>query len=450
MEKFLKDIKNGLCYINNEITKRGCASETQYIPLAVLGLLGFPLYYFSWHNVITQAYENSSLRIVGFVMCIVLALKNYWPKKIKFLLPYYWYCTIFYTLSFFFAYMLFRNNASDVWLMTLMTGLVLLMLVTDWISFTFIFVSGICLAWVAYIYTVDQVVIPVSFFKTLPTYLTVLAAGALFVYRSDKARKEKFQAMYSLAANIAHELRTPLAGINAGVSGIKDFLPDLINTYQIAKEARLVNIALIHSHQFSALKGSLNHIETEVALANTVINMVLMNVKQLDFSVIDTEICSISECINEAIDRYTFLKNERELIGVRDSEDFLFKGKKLLTIHVLFNLMKNSLYYIKAVGKGSVEIWTGSDKQYNCLYFQDTSAGIPPDILPHIFDPFFSRTYHGYGVGLSFCKMVMVSYGGSIACESVENQYTKFILKFPKNYVLDKEINTIVSGSDAT
>ncbi|WP_410521703.1 ATP-binding protein [Candidatus Tisiphia endosymbiont of Oplodontha viridula] len=47
--------------------------------------------------------------------------------------------------------------------------------------------------------------------------------------------------------------------------------------------------------------------------------------------------------------------------------------------------------------------------------------------------PFYTRRANGIGLGLSFCKKIMLSFGGDISCISEEGQYTEFQLNFP-NY----------------
>lgn len=69
--------------------------------------------------------------------------------------------------------------------------------------------------------------------------------------------------------------------------------------------------------------------------------------------------------------------------------------------------------------------------KYNSLYFKDTSTGIAPEVLPHIFESFYSKTARGTGVGLAFCKSTMREFGGDIVCESVEGEFTTFVLTFP-------------------
>jgi signal transduction histidine kinase len=107
-------------------------------------------------------------------------------------------------------------------------------------------------------------------------------------------------------------------------------------------------------------------------------------------------------------------------------------GDDILFTHVLFNLLKNALYYIRAASKGEISIWCEQNEKFNILHFKDTGLGMDKEVLEHIFERFFTRTRHGSGVGLAFCKLVMQSFGGDIICDSVKGEYTDFTLSFPK------------------
>jgi len=407
-------------------------SEHQYVPLAIIGLFSFVGYYFIWHTITPGEYENIYLRLLGGFLCFCLIFKDYWPKAIKPILPLYWYTTLLYCFPFFFAFMLFKNPSSYVWLITMMTGLFFLMLLTNWVALTILTILGVGLAWIAYITTTDIVHLQTLFLKTLPTYITVLVAGGIFIYRTEVVQSEKLKTMRALAMDIAHELRTPLLAINLAADNIKYYLTDLTFAYGLAKEAKLP-IKELPPSQFKILSSSLDDIEAETNYSNTVINMILANVEQQNIKATDFEKCSISRCIDEALRRYPFQSDEKSLIRWDGKNDFSFMGQELSTIHVLFNLLKNSIYYIREAHKGDIHIWLELGGKYNKLHFRDTGKGISADILPKVFDLFFSNTYHGSGIGLAFCKMVMQSYGGEIECESAEGEFTEFILSFPNN-----------------
>jgi len=141
--------------------------------------------------------------------------------------------------------------------------------------------------------------------------------------------------------------------------------------------------------------------------------------------------CKISTCIELMLHEYPLEECERKLIHWDQSIDFTFSSNELYVKHILFNLLKNALYYIKAANKGEIYIWQEQGKKFNHLYFKDTGQGIPFSVLHHIFENFFSRTTRGTGVGLAFCKSTMLSFGGDIMCDSEEGEFTTFTLSFP-------------------
>ncbi|HBC72127.1 MAG TPA: histidine kinase, partial [Coxiellaceae bacterium] len=114
------------------------------------------------------------------------------------------------------------------------------------------------------------------------------------------------------------------------------------------------------------------------------------------------------------------------------NKDFTYIGSDLLTKHILFNLIKNSLRAIKEVDRGKIYITLKHDGNFNYLLFKDTGSGISTQILESLFEQFKGNGQDGSGLGLSFCKRTMKSYGGDITCDSKEGEYTEFTLSFPK------------------
>lgn len=255
--------------------------------------------------------------------------------------------------------------------------------------------------------------------------------SVLFSRNKKNIAEQKIETMILLAANIAHELRTPLATIEGGMKGLQRYLPSLITGYQAAYEKNL-DIPLVYPMEIDSIKQAIADISLEVKAANSVIDMLLINVQQHEVDDQSFKLCSMHACIEEALKRYPFTEEDRAKVEVKMGEDFQFWGSELLTIHIFFNLFKNALYFLMAARKGDITIWTSCNHKCNYLHFRDTGKGIDPAILPHIFDKFYTKTYHGHGVGLAFCKMVMQSFGGDIRCDSVLDEYAEFVLEFPK------------------
>ena len=70
---------------------------------------------------------------------------------------------------------------------------------------------------------------------------------------------------------------------------------------------------------------------------------------------------------------------------------------------------KNAFRAIARAHKGDIKIWLVRGDKFNELHFRDTGTGIPANVLPRIFQRFYSwskdsNVEQGTGVGLAFCK----------------------------------------------
>jgi len=191
----------------------------------------------------------------------------------------------------------------------------------------------------------------------------------------------------------------------------------------------------IRAAHIDALHQVLDRIEAETNYANTIIDMLLINSGGTRVVPSEFQRQSVRGCVEAALARYPFASEEEaDKVHWIDGPDFDFRGSEILLTHVLFNLLKNALYYIAVAGKGEVFIWVEATAAGgNRLFFMDTGQGVPAHLLPRIFDRFFTsmETGRGSGIGLSFCRMVMEGFGGGIECESVHGEFTRFVLTFP-------------------
>ena len=142
---------------------------------------------------------------------------------------------------------------------------------------------------------------------------------------------------------------------------------------------------------------------------------------------------SINKNIDEALEGYPFKSGEREPIRIETLKDFEYKGNPALTNHIFYNLTRNSLRAIQNAEKGNITIRLETGAKFNKLIFKDTATSVAKEFLPKIFELFASQTtvQGGTGVGLAFCKTIMISYGGDIIYNSIEEEYTGFVLSFP-------------------
>jgi signal transduction histidine kinase len=423
----------------SEAFKRDTAHfSSRHFYFGLVAGAGFPLYYVVWHVLFPQPYETLLLRLVGSAIFVPIILVKLWPESLKRFFALYWYLALLFALPFFFTYMLLRNGDSTVWLLSTLVALFVMILLLDWINLLIQITIGVACAVLAYHVTSGfPVTVGFESLEYVPIFMFAIVMGIIVNYTGEKMRAERQQAMLATAGMVAHELRTPLMSVKTGASGVRQYLPVLLDAYRLAVERKLIAGSIRGAH-LDSMAGVLDRIEMEADRSNTVIDMLLYTVRGLGMERGELVPCLMSHCVDTAIRRYPFASDkERALVQLNMKADFSFLGSELLMVHVIFNLLKNALRHIATAGKGSISIALEADAQESRLIFVDTGSGIPADVLPHIFTRYYSWPKHGEGVvettgiGLSFCREVVHAFGGSIECRSRLHEYTEFLIGFP-------------------
>jgi two-component system heavy metal sensor histidine kinase CusS len=105
----------------------------------------------------------------------------------------------------------------------------------------------------------------------------------------------------------------------------------------------------------------------------------------------------------------------------------------LLFGRAMSNLVENALRFTPAGGAIQISIATGT--LHSQVSVKDTGCGIAAEHLPRVFDRFYrvdsSRTIQGSGLGLALVKSIMDLHGGSAALESEVDRGTTITLTFP-------------------
>jgi len=408
-------------------------SKRNFIAIGWVGVIGFPSYYVVWNYIFPQPYENAYLRLTGVLMFLPFILIRYWPDNLLKYLPIYWLAAVVYALPFFFTFMLLMNDASAVWGMSTMAAVLLLFLVMeDWLLINLIFFFGCFFGWLAFSIVTNNFVLPLAYLEQLPIYLFSLIAGTIFLHRSELLRRERSKVMSAIGSGMAHELRTPLQGIQSGVVGLNRYVPALLQGYHAAQKYQL-DVPKIRKAHLAALESLLKRIENEVGYSHGIIDMLLINSGRLVIDQSKFEYLSVRSCTELTLERYPFSsEEERALVTLEKGDDFEFYGSDIIYSHIIFNLIKNALWFIQKADKGVITLNIESNPQSDCVIFRDTGTGIDPEVLPYIFDQFFStrEAGKGAGLGLPYCQMAMESFGGTIQVHSKFGCYTEFRMCF--------------------
>ncbi len=106
------------------------------------------------------------------------------------------------------------------------------------------------------------------------------------------------------------------------------------------------------------------------------------------------------------------------------------------------NLVRNALQAMPSGGcltvtayevdnRDGVDQRFSGDRPWCAVRFQDTGNGIPPEVLPNIFNPFFSTKDSGTGLGLAITYKVITEHGGFIEVASEEGHGSSFTVYLP-------------------
>jgi len=255
---------------------------------------------------------------------------------------------------------------------------------------------------------------------------------ARVLHQTQMDHAEKMQVMQSLSANIAHEMRTPLSGIRASVSGYEEYFPAMMRAYETCNRHDPVGFPAIREDHMARLIATPRRVQLMIDQANNVIDMLLMNLRD---NALDRKLLhpiNAASLVQQAVDRYPFKSGERDKLTLKLEDNFSFLGVESLCIYILFNLLKNAYYSIQSAQKGDICISLRRGERDNCLVFRDTGLGIDEKIIGQIFDGFFTTKHDGTGAGLAFCKRTVESFGGDISCRSRAGEYAEFTIRLPQ------------------
>ncbi len=211
-----------------------------------------------------------------------------------------------------------------------------------------------------------------------------------------------------LSANMAHEIRNPLASISGAIEALaRELPPD-------QQRNRLVEIVLRESGRLNDLVGDFLAYARPAPSAPIHVDMA------------------------ELLDEVLLLIEHRSLPAnlkiVREyGESLIAHVDPQQMRQAIWNLCLNAVQAIPEAGGeirvgGSVGTGEGGLLQ---IWIADTGQGIGAEDLPHIFEPFYSTKPEGSGLGLALVYRVMQDHGGHVEAKTSLGEGTTFLLTLP-------------------
>jgi signal transduction histidine kinase len=401
----------------------------------IVGSIGYPLFYLLYLKILHQPYENFAVRMVATVGCLLLALTNHWPQKLK---PYYLaysYCVVLYCLPFFHVFMALKNHGGMVMIADSFMAVFFLVLLTDWRNTLVMILVGCVAATALYVATTPDPTLPIDYLQRLPTFILVVIGGSLFKFSerqvAEKLEEEKLHGMSAVLATVAHEMRTPLLSISAGTRGLQRYVTMLVNFYEKHQDITNASERISPKHLAMTLP-TIDLIQGEVRYMNSAIDLLLANVVGAGHvhQVTRVDVCKV---LQTTLNLYPWeSEKQRAAVSVLGEEPVLVDCNEDLLRMIMVNMIKNALRAIARGRKGEVSITTAMTSHGARLTIRDTGCGIPSTQLPSIFKRFYSYPpTDGTGIGLAFCRDTLALWGAQINCTSEEGNYTEFVIQFP-------------------
>jgi len=215
--------------------------------------------------------------------------------------------------------------------------------------------------------------------------------------------------MGEMASSVAHELNQPLTAISNYCNGLV---------------TRIRNKNIEEKDMLWALEKTAHQAQR----AGQIIQRIRSFVKRSEPNRTSSEVLSM---VNEAVELAEIELRRRhvQLKHYVASRLPPLWVDPILIEQVLVNLMKNAAESIdnaqRPTGKRLVELQV-SPKEIegqNVVYFSvtDSGKGLPPEVLEHLYEAFFSTKVEGMGIGLNLCRSIVESHQGRIAAENLYN-----------------------------
>lgn len=240
--------------------------------------------------------------------------------------------------------------------------------------------------------------------------------GCVMVFQDVTAVASGERMQKQFIADASHELKTPITSIK-GMSEI--MLRDGFDDVEAGKEfisqidveakrlAQIVDDLLLQSR----LKQNKVHLEKS-----------MFNLRQFFDGII--------------FEKRQVLHEENIQVKLDCPSDLMIRADHFRMSQVVLNLLNNAINYSK---DGEIRISCKADLDTIKIEFKDSGAGIPDDILPHVFERFFkgnpdrARNNNGSGLGLAISKSIIEAHGGTIDVKSEVGKGTTFTITMKYN-----------------
>ncbi len=212
----------------------------------------------------------------------------------------------------------------------------------------------------------------------------------------------------------SHELKTPLAILHGEI----EICLNDPHTTAVQREA--------YASQLDEIQRLTKIVESLTLLAKADAGLVVLSRDEV----------ALHELVHDSFVDTQMLAQQKKIIVTLDvCDEVIVCGDRHRLRQLLLNLTDNALKY--NIPGGKVEIALKRDAKFSELTIANTGEGIPPAILPRVFDRFFrgdashSAEIEGCGLGLSIAQWIVKAHSGEIEIVSGADKIIRVTMKLP-------------------
>jgi len=212
-----------------------------------------------------------------------------------------------------------------------------------------------------------------------------------------------------LAAGVAHHVRTPLTTISGYLQ---------------------VMLSRLKDDQYTVRRDILEVLLGEVSYINDVVKELVLFAKP---PIKKSAGVNINRLLEQAL-MLTFkeLGGEKITIDKQLAESLpAINADANLIEQAIVNVMQNAMEAMPDEGVLKLKTWLNADLNMLVIAISDTGAGVPPEILPRVFEPFYTSKLDRMGLGLPIAHRIVAEHGGFINISADEKGGTKVHIYMP-------------------
>jgi signal transduction histidine kinase len=262
------------------------------------------------------------------------------------------------------------------------------------------------------------------------------------------AQSEKMASLGQMVAGVAHQLNTPLAFSRSNVSMVKEALKSLELPLKVAHTfAKLVRSAdgdkvTLNLAKSKAQVAQLNEADTDLAMLSHMLGDTLDGIEQMnelvehlrDFTRLDRARITNFD-VNKGMHNVVYIAKSVIPNRIEVVEEYgplpMVECNPSQLNQVFLNLINNAAQSIS--DSGTITVRSSVDGKRIRIDVTDTGSGIAADVLPHIFDTYYTTKAagEGTGLGLPIAKSIVDEHGGEIQVSTEVGAGTTFSVYLP-------------------